>query len=366
MAVNIGDRVRFLNALGGGIVKKIADGIAHVEDEDGFVTPVLVREVVVVADAASQAARQPQQQAKAASAESVSVAPAPAPVPAAEELDPYEETPEGEKLNLVLAFVPQDIKALSTTRWECYVINDSNYWLSFVLMSKSREAESWGLVTSKTVEPGTQLFINEVENTELVDLEHIRFQCVSYKTEAPFTAKKPFDVSERIDATKFFKLHCYKPGLYFDEPVLAFELVKDDVPSHDANPSAAKLKSLEKELNNKKAVDLRPKVKRIKKRTVETDPMAPIIVDLHIEELVDNTRGMKPADMLNRQVDEFRAVMDANKGRKGKKIIFIHGKGEGVLKNALMKELNHSYKGNDVQDASFQEYGFGATQVTIR
>jgi hypothetical protein len=31
-----------------------------------------------------------------------------------------------------------------------------------------------------------------------------------------------------------------------------------------------------------------------------------------------------------------------------------------------MKELNYRYKGHDVQDASFREYGYGATQITIR
>ena len=31
-----------------------------------------------------------------------------------------------------------------------------------------------------------------------------------------------------------------------------------------------------------------------------------------------------------------------------------------------MKELKYRYKGHDVQDASFREYGYGATQVTIR
>lgn len=363
MAVNIGDRVRFLNSIGGGIVKKIADGIAHVEDEDGFVTPVLVREVVVVAEAASQKAAASKTEVTPAVAP---LAPQTAEAPPKEELDPYVETPEGEKLNLVLAFVPADLKALSSTNWESYIINDSNYWLSFVLMSHGREEKNWSLLCSKTVEPGTLLFINEIEASQLSDLERVRLQCMAYKTDSSFEAKKPFDITERIDGTKFFKLHCYKPSVYFEEPVLSFELVKDDVVAHEASPSAEKLNKLEKEFNAKKASDLRPTVKHIKKRTVENDPMAPIIVDLHIEELVDNVRGMKPADILNRQVDEFRAVMDANKGKKGKKIIFIHGKGEGVLKNALMKELNHSYKGNDVQDASFREYGFGATQVTIR
>ena len=48
------------------------------------------------------------------------------------------------------------------------------------------------------------------------------------------------------------------------------------------------------------------------------------------------------------------------------KIVFIHGKGEGVLRNALIKELRYRYKSFSYQDASFQEYGYGATQVTIR
>ena len=88
-------------------------------------------------------------------------------------------------------------------------------------------------------------------------------------------------------------------------------------------------------------------------------------VDLHINELVDNTNGLSRADMLNRQIDEFRTVMDANLRNHGRKIVFIHGKGEGVLRNALLKELSHRYKGHDVSDASFREYGFGATQVII-
>ena len=52
--------------------------------------------------------------------------------------------------------------------------------------------------------------------------------------------------------------------------------------------------------------------------------------------------------------------------QKGKKIIFIHGKGEGVLHHALIHELNYKYKHFSYQDASFREYGYGATQVTIK
>ena len=47
----IGDTVRYLNAVGGGTIVRIKDNIAYV-DEDGFETPVLLRECVVVAPAA--------------------------------------------------------------------------------------------------------------------------------------------------------------------------------------------------------------------------------------------------------------------------------------------------------------------------
>ena len=95
------------------------------------------------------------------------------------------------------------------------------------------------------------------------------------------------------------------------------------------------------------------------------DKNAPVVVDLHADELLDTVSGMSPADILNYQIDKFREVMDANARNKGHKIVFIHGKGEGVLRQALMKELNHRYKGHQAQDASFREYGYGATQVTI-
>jgi len=70
-----------------------------------------------------------------------------------------------------------------------------------------------------------------------------------------------------------------------------------------------------------------------------------LVIDLHIAELVDTTAGLSNSDMLNLQVDKFREVMDANLKNYGMKIIFIHGKGEGVLRQAIMKELKHRYKG---------------------
>ena len=69
--------------------------------------------------------------------------------------------------------------------------------------------------------------------------------------------------------------------------------------------------------------------------------------------------------MLNYQMEKFHEVMAQYANNKGQKIVFIHGKGDGVLRKAIEKELQTKYKHHDYQDASFREYGYGATLVTI-
>ncbi|MDD3908240.1 MAG: Smr/MutS family protein, partial [Bacteroidales bacterium] len=69
--------------------------------------------------------------------------------------------------------------------------------------------------------------------------------------------------------------------------------------------------------------------------------------------------------MLKYQMDTFRKVMDEHRSKKAFKIVFIHGKGDGVLRSAILNELKTKYKSCKWQDASFREYGFGATMVTI-
>ena len=74
---------------------------------------------------------------------------------------------------------------------------------------------------------------------------------------------------------------------------------------------------------------------------------------------------MSSGDILNYQLDVFRKTLEEHKQHKGQRIVFIHGKGDGVLRKAIIQELNYKYKSYKYQDASFREYGFGATMVTI-
>ena len=227
---------------------------------------------------------------------------------------------------------------------------------------RAGETDSWTTRYAGVIEPNIQLYMGTVTRDMLVDMDHIAVQLIAYKQGRTFGMKPAVTVEHRVDTTKFCKMHCFGDSIYFDTPVMSFDIVRDDRPYVPVrvNPS-----EMQRAMREKVSADTRRPERRkvVKHGTRRPDT---IVVDLHIHELLDNVRGLSNADMLNRQVDEFRRVMDANLRNHGQKIVFIHGKGEGVLRQALLKELNYRYKGHQVQDASFREYGYGATQVTIR
>ena len=362
MNVNVGDTVRFLNSVGGGRVQKIEGQIAYV-DEDGFETPVLLRECVVVTSGntfyekkefKNPAASAPQPQQKI---QQVAYVPDPEP-------EPFEETPEGEKLNVVIAFEPSNIKRLSEASFDAFVVNDSNYYLMLNVATRSNDSEEWTLRYGGIVEPAMQIFLFELLHDNLPEIDRLSVQITAFKRNKDFTLKAPIAYEQRLDATKFARLHCFASNPYFDTDVLAIDIVKDDVPqgrkAQQIDPA-----ELERAINEKKHVDRRQPQQAVKRtgRRAETSLLE---IDLHATELLDSTAGLSKADILNYQIDTFRKVMNGNLRNIGQQIVFIHGKGEGVLRAALLKELNHKYKGHDVSDASFREYGFGATKVTIR
>ncbi len=86
-------------------------------------------------------------------------------------------------------------------------------------------------------------------------------------------------------------------------------------------------------------------------------------VDLHVNKLVNTTKGMDNYDMLNLQLDTAKRKLEFAIQKRISKVVFIHGVGEGVLKTELYSLLkNYPVR---FQDASYQKYGLGATEVYI-
>ncbi len=379
--MKIGDKVSFLSEVGGGRVAGFqGKDIVLVEDEDGFQIPMPVTDVVVTSSdndysigkvvGAGTAKREEVvsdgMSVKARLNMSLDDSDAelePETEPADREITfrpKAEERKGGNLLSCYLAFVPTDIKELTNTRFETYFVNDSNYYVRYVCLSV--EDASWNLLYEGEVEPNTKAYLNEFGRENLNEIDRLCVQLFAYKRDKGFVLKPAVDVQFRVDGVKFYKLHTFEENEFFEQPALLYTIVKDDkVPTTLAiDPKKLKKEMYSKASGNADVVTKHP-VKTPQKRESDVE-----VVDLHAEELLETTAGMSAADILNYQLDVFRKTLEKFKASKGKRVIFIHGKGEGVLRHALIHELNYRYKKYTYQDASFQEYGYGATQVTIK
>lgn len=86
-------------------------------------------------------------------------------------------------------------------------------------------------------------------------------------------------------------------------------------------------------------------------------------VDLHIEKLVKSTKGLSNADILIKQIDTAIFKIEYAQKNRIPKMVFIHGVGEGVLKDELYRVLRRYAV--SWTDASYQKYGLGATEITF-
>ena len=75
------------------------------------------------------------------------------------------------------------------------------------------------------------------------------------------------------------------------------------------------------------------------KRSVPVNPDGTITIDLHIE-AIPGGLSVPKGQRLQFQMDTFRRIIRDNASRRGMKITFIHGIGDGILKAAIRKELD--------------------------
>lgn len=233
----IGDTVRFLNTTGGGKITKIEGRIAYVE-EDGFETPVLLNEVVVVLPAGHEPEKKgarmmfdqkafddgkksvrdaaPQKSADSRKTDNV-----------AEPELPVEETEYGEDITVALVFEPENAKALSTSRINAALVNDSNYFIYFSVLIRDNEAKAWKPLFTGEVAPNEMIDLASFTQQNISEIERVVFQAMAYKKGKSFQVKYPLNVSKKIDLTKFFKAHCFRPGVYLDTPCIEIPLYSE-------------------------------------------------------------------------------------------------------------------------------------------
>lgn len=298
-----------------------------------------------------------------------------------------EMTTAVDKMNITLAFEPADMTHLSSSVINVALVNDSAFSLRYIVSghrsgqspASAHESlsEEWIHIKEGVLPPQEIEDVLTFSLDELTGVDYLSVQALAATDKQISVQPDPIDARIPIEDVRLRKSSSYQPGVYFDTPVIETPLV--------VNGKAVKQQTIDTdkiclamgarksnapdglaELMGKYNSDFGKK--RNTKSSGASNPhkvLPTIEVDLHIGELVDSTTGLDNSDMLGIQLDVAERTMSSNRRRIGQKIVFIHGKGEGVLRNALLKMIRRKYPKAGIEDASFQKYGFGATEITI-
>ena len=362
--IKIGDEVRFMNEVGGGRVTAfLSKEMVSVETQDGFEIPTYIKNLVIIPSAthsdqshhpAFPPSPPPPLPPSSPSSKSSQSSPS--------SNDRYPETKRTgfkevnqQKGNdfpeFIFAALPDNPGNPPEGKIFLYLVNDCNYTLIYHFATKM--VDQYTTVDAGMLEPNTKVELESIQPKGMGELPEYCFQLLFFRKSAA-QLEEPVQKEIRISPIKFFKASSFVKNNYFNAPALLIKLTD--------HPLKAEMDKLSDKEFQQITLTKEPK----KPAPVEMPKTDLVEIDLHIHQLLDDFSGLTNADMLKLQLDTFRKEMDKAIATGVKKIVFIHGIGDGVLKNELRRELQRKYPRFPYQDASFREYGFGATLAVLR
>ena len=336
MNIKIGDKVRFLNERGEGIITKIINKTTvGVTIEDGFELPFLISQVIVISDNVSTASI----------IKTVAIP-----------VVHFENKNVRNNKKIYVAISPEKIDDIANSNFNYWVINHTAYdiTLSFSIL-KSDGFETLSVVTINSDQ--TQL-IETISKNEMGDFSNFKIDILFHHAK-PHAYQAPISESIKLKAVKLYKENAFIENNFVSEK--AFLITIFD-PEEDAPENV-------KEVDPKNSIDFSKFLFQKQTHTSAPQKSKPnnnkkeLEIDLHIEELLDDYSGMTNSQIIQAQLNHFQKALNKAIDNKYQRMIVIHGVGNGKLKQEVRTILN-SYS-MQYFDAAYSKYGYGATEIII-
>ncbi|MCR5038829.1 MAG: DUF2027 domain-containing protein [Bacteroidales bacterium] len=353
----IGDKVNFLSAVGGGKVTKIIDSrMVMVEVEDGFEIPTLISDLVLDYRTMPAPSKQQekvdkvqkeiqgqellkQQQAEAARKGSL-----------------RRFAKEAEKEGIYMSFVPHEQQWILTGPLDVMLVNHTPYEMLYTFTIK--EDDKFVNVDYGQIDKYEKIVIETISRDDLECWLNGVVQAI-LTAETSDSVLHPLNAPFSLRVGRFMKEGSYLPSGILGEKAVTVCLSELIALKHSDGDFTRIMKE---------GMGAQAPAKSLVKQEAPIDKHrtgpGEAIVDLHIGELVDNILGMSSHDMFKIQIDYFKKMLDSAIAAEYNKVTFIHGVGNGVLKNAIIEALK-DYHNTENRMASIAKFGVGAIDVII-
>jgi len=354
MKFKVGDKVKFLNESGGGVVSKvISSKLVNIAIEDGFDIPTLCSDLVKI---------EPESKADEMFDEEFNVN---------IEKDNSEKEIETRTVSIgnfsekgtnipgvYLAFVPHDQQWLITGMLDIYLINHTGYDILFSLFLKSDKGTYSG-IDYDVIGSASMLLLDTTDREDIEKWKEGIIQILFHKDKSSGILL-PASSDFKIKSSKLNKETNYIDSSFIDKK--AFIITISELSSMQlVSSNKTELKKDQPEIAEKKAEEVKIEILIDKHKTAPKEA----VVDLHIGELIENISELESKDMLQIQKDYFVKCLESAIENNYHKVTFIHGVGNGILKNTIIKILK-DYEDIGNRSASLAKFGVGAIDVLIR
>lgn len=357
----VGDKVKFLNATGGGIIKKIlSPSMVSVQIEEGFEIPTLITELILVEEAEPSVPQMftQQQFRKDFKPETNFQAEDSIPEKITSRISPLEiyRTKGVDHRGIYLAFVPHDQRWLITGMLDIYLINYTEYNAIFSLFLKSADGK-WLGKFHDICPPDSKILLDAVDRESIDPWTQGIIQVLFHSKEVS-KVLMPVNTIFQFKPIKLHQENNYQSSIFLGGKSFLLSIIDLGVHPHVETG----------ELYRKSDQEISSQTARPKKEPEFIDPhrTSPreAVVDLHIESLTDKWQTMSNYEIITYQLNYFTRCLESAIKNYLTKVTFIHGVGEGVLKSKML-EILQDYDNIKVRDASREKFGYGATEVLI-
>ncbi|MDO5760210.1 MAG: DUF2027 domain-containing protein, partial [Bacteroidota bacterium] len=334
----VGDKVKFLNRTGGGIITKIVSPLVVNVQEDGFDIPTLTKEIILdhVEDKSGKIFTSEYKDNKENTS---SITEEQKSDSSNTNIEKVFLSRKGQQIDkgIYLAFVPKDQVWILTQGFDVYLINNTEYTAIYSVFLKDGvgmfKGEDFGSLESKE-----RVHLDSIEPAQAEKWSDGVLQMLFYK-EKDDKVFAPISYNFKIRTIKFYKEGCFEFHDLMGEKamVLPITLLKGQNIFMEKDEQKKLLQKIKIEKQDIKVVEPKKEISFFDKHITSKNEAE---VDLHIEELTEEESRLQPFEKLNLQMNYFKKCLEEAIQRNFDKIIFIHGVGQGVLKKNIEEELN--------------------------
>ncbi|MDT8307897.1 MAG: DUF2027 domain-containing protein [Bacteroidales bacterium] len=348
MELKTGDKVKFLNEKGGGIVTRIiSKELVHVAIEEGFEIPTLIKDLVVIGRNKESAERLFDQEfsinTSAIKKQKVDEQAPPAYA---------HNTFEGKAMEdgIWLAYIPHQQQLLVSGPLDIVIFNNASFRVAFQIYRKKERQlfiHAYGVI-----KPASAKVIATIEREALPEWVSGTIQMM-FQIQKTDKVPVPASVSFNLKPSRFYHDNSYIQCSLAKEKILPVML--------KSNTGIVSTTTDDAQMIEDTRVTFRSGSEIIKEY-IKNDGRA--VVDLHIHNITDEHRHINQGEALKIQLSYFSKVLESAIRMQVQRLILIHGVGNGILKSEIRKYLDE-YDFIHYFDAPIALYGLGATEATI-